>query len=77
MTLLLPKPTSSLEKVQLLLWKNFLLQKRHYIQTAFDVFLPVAFIFLFVGIGGRPALYRAEIVDTNLSDSIEIDSFDW
>lgn len=30
-------------KFQLLLWKNFILQYRHPIQTLFDVLLPVLF----------------------------------
>lgn len=48
MTPSLPKQTSAWKKVRLLLWKNFLLQKRHWIQTAFDLFLPVLFTLLFV-----------------------------
>lgn len=38
-----PKHTNALGKVRLLLWKNFILQKRHRIQTLVDVFLPVLF----------------------------------
>lgn len=37
---------STWAKVRLLLWKNWLLQKRHKIHTIVDIFLPV-FFFLF------------------------------
>lgn len=38
-----PKRTNAIAKVRLLLWKNFLLQKRHRIHTCVDIFLPVLF----------------------------------
>lgn len=38
-----PKQTDALGKVRLLLWKNFLLQKRHRVHTVVDIFLPVLF----------------------------------
>lgn len=41
-----PKPINAIGKVRLLLWKNYLLQKRHYIQTLLDIFLP-GLIFVF------------------------------
>lgn len=37
---------STFDKLFLLLWKNYLLQIRHYIQTILDVILPLL-IFLF------------------------------
>lgn len=39
-----PKHASTLQKLRLLLWKNFLLLKRHPIQTVVDIFLPVLFV---------------------------------
>lgn len=36
-----PKHTSAASKVRLLLWKNYLLQKRHKVHTIVDIFLPV------------------------------------
>ncbi|XP_065093714.1 phospholipid-transporting ATPase ABCA3-like [Ochlerotatus camptorhynchus] len=33
--------TSSWNKLQLLLWKNWTIQKRHYIQTIFEILIPV------------------------------------
>lgn len=53
MTPSLPKQTSAWKKVRLLLWKNFLLQKRHWFQTALDLFLPVLFTFMFVWESGK------------------------
>lgn len=38
-----PKQTNAFVKVRLLLWKNFLLQKRHRVHTLVDIFLPVLF----------------------------------
>lgn len=42
----LPKQRSAFGKVRLLLWKNFLIQKRHKFHTIIDVFLPVCFFLL-------------------------------
>lgn len=42
----IPNQKSAFGKVRLLLWKNFLLQKRHKFHTIIDIFLPVCF-FLF------------------------------
>jgi len=38
--------TMVLTKVWLLVWKNLLLRKRHYVVTAFEIFLPTFFAFL-------------------------------
>lgn len=77
MTLSLPKPTSSLEKVHLLLWKNYLLQKRHYIQTLFDIFLPVVLILIFVKIGDEHISFKPAISPTNFTKTQQIDDFEW
>lgn len=41
-----PRQTNTLGKIRLLLWKNYLLQLRHPIQTAVDVLLPVLIFLL-------------------------------
>lgn len=40
----LSSKTRTFGKVRLLLWKNYLVQKRHWIQTIIDVMLPVVLI---------------------------------
>lgn len=47
MSIALSKKITVAGKVRLLLWKNFTLQKRHYFQTFFDVFLPVIFFIFY------------------------------
>ncbi|XP_031625623.1 ATP-binding cassette sub-family A member 3-like [Contarinia nasturtii] len=42
-----PNNTTTFGKIRLLLWKNWLLQKRHKIHTIVDVFLPVLFFVFF------------------------------
>lgn len=39
-----PSQITALAKLRLLLWKNFLIQKRHKIHTFVDIFLPVIVI---------------------------------
>lgn len=46
MSLMLSKKMTTGGKLRLILWKNYLLQKRHYFQTFFDIFLPVI-VFIF------------------------------
>lgn len=41
-----PMHTNTFGKIRLLLWKNYLLQLRHPIQTAVDVLLPVLIFLL-------------------------------
>lgn len=41
-----PGQINAFGKIRLLLWKNYLLQLRHYIQTTVDIFLPVLFFML-------------------------------
>lgn len=38
------KDPSNLEKVALLLWKNYLTQKRRWIQTVIDILVPVILV---------------------------------
>lgn len=40
--------TSSFSKFFLLLWKNWVIQKRHWVQTFFEIFIPVAFTGLLI-----------------------------
>lgn len=47
MSFALSKKITVAGKVRLLLWKNFTLQKRHYYQTIFDVFVPVVFFIFY------------------------------
>lgn len=35
--------TSKVKKLKLLLWKNFLIQRRHLMQTVFEIILPIIF----------------------------------
>lgn len=69
----LPKQTNAFGKVRLLLWKNFLLQKRHRIQTLVDIFLPVVFFvfcaWLQKSIGTQPN-------PQNIYTSLEINSLE-
>lgn len=41
-----------LKKFWLLLWKNYVLQKRHKIQTVVEIFIPLIFTLILVGIRG-------------------------
>lgn len=79
MTLSLPKKTTTIGKVRLLLWKNFLLQKRHYFQTFFDIILPVIFFILFVLSYAHTKSSSYKRSEQNYSSySIEsLDSFWW
>lgn len=53
--------TSNFSKFFLLLWKNWIIQKRHWVQTFFEIFIPVAFSALLI-------LFRSildpEVIDT-------------
>lgn len=37
-------------QIRLLLWKNWLMKKRHYIRTAFEIFIPLVLFFILWGI---------------------------
>uniref|UniRef100_A0AAG5D3R1 ABC transporter domain-containing protein n=1 Tax=Anopheles atroparvus TaxID=41427 RepID=A0AAG5D3R1_ANOAO len=54
--------TSNWEKFVLLLWKNWILQKRHYIQTLFEVLIPVLCCSILLLVRG---LVDPEYVDSN------------
>lgn len=45
-TISAPRQTNTFGKIRLLLWKNYLLQLRHPIQTAVDILLPVVIFLL-------------------------------
>uniref|UniRef100_A0A182NHT5 ABC transporter domain-containing protein n=1 Tax=Anopheles dirus TaxID=7168 RepID=A0A182NHT5_9DIPT len=53
--------TSSWDKLVLLLWKNWIIQKRHYVQTAFEVTIPVLACSLLILVRGlvTPTVYTA------------------
>lgn len=42
------KKVSNFAKFRLLMWKNFLIQYRHPVQTVFDIFAPVLFTILMI-----------------------------
>lgn len=75
MSLSLPKKTTTLGKVRLLLWKNFLLQKHHYLQTFFDICLPVIFFASFVFLYACTAKPTTEQHAEQKYPSESIDSF--
>lgn len=52
--------TSSWNKFQLLLWKNWTIQKRHYIQTLFEILIPVLCCSMLILVRG---LVDPEMVD--------------
>lgn len=52
--------TSSWDKFQLLLWKNWTIQKRHYIQTIFEILIPVLCCSMLILVRG---LVDPEIID--------------
>uniref|UniRef100_A0A182NIG1 ABC transporter domain-containing protein n=1 Tax=Anopheles dirus TaxID=7168 RepID=A0A182NIG1_9DIPT len=54
--------TSNWEKFVLLLWKNWILQKRHYIQTLFEILIPVLCCSILLLVRG---LVDPEYVDKN------------
>ena len=39
-----------LGQLRLLLWKNWLMKKRHYFRTAFEIFIPLVLFFILWGI---------------------------
>ncbi|KFB51722.1 AGAP007504-PA-like protein [Anopheles sinensis] len=51
--------TSSWDKFLLLLWKNWIIQKRHYVQTAFEITIPVLACSLLILVRGlvTPTVY--------------------
>uniref|UniRef100_A0A182QNS7 ABC transporter domain-containing protein n=1 Tax=Anopheles farauti TaxID=69004 RepID=A0A182QNS7_9DIPT len=53
--------TSNWDKLLLLLWKNWIIQKRHYVQTAFEVTIPVLACSLLILVRGlvTPTIYTA------------------
>ena len=57
--------TSNLQKFRLLLWKNYILQKRHILQTVLEVLLPLVFVVVLV-------LVR-DIVNSDVYDGMEFD----
>lgn len=48
-----PQQMSAFGKVRLLLWKNYIIQKRHKVHVFFDTVLPVCLFLLFVWIYGN------------------------
>uniref|UniRef100_A0A182PES6 ABC transporter domain-containing protein n=1 Tax=Anopheles epiroticus TaxID=199890 RepID=A0A182PES6_9DIPT len=54
--------TSNWEKFVLLLWKNWILQKRHYLQTLFEILIPVLCCSILLLVRG---LVDPEFIDSN------------
>uniref|UniRef100_A0A182PQD2 ABC transporter domain-containing protein n=1 Tax=Anopheles epiroticus TaxID=199890 RepID=A0A182PQD2_9DIPT len=61
--------TSNWDKFVLLLWKNWIIQKRHYMQTAFEVTIPVLACSLLILVRGlvTPTVYNEPSVFRNLN----------
>lgn len=51
--------TSNWDKFRLLLWKNWVIQKRHYVQTLFEITIPVLACSLLILVRGlvNPSTY--------------------
>ncbi|XP_035912164.1 ATP-binding cassette sub-family A member 3-like [Anopheles stephensi] len=61
--------TSNWDKFVLLLWKNWIIQKRHYVQTAFEVTIPVLACSLLILVRGlvTPTIYTEPTTFTSLN----------
>uniref|UniRef100_A0A182K217 ABC transporter domain-containing protein n=1 Tax=Anopheles christyi TaxID=43041 RepID=A0A182K217_9DIPT len=62
-------PTSNWDKLVLLLWKNWIIQKRHYMQTMFEVTIPVLACSLLILVRGlvTPTIYTEPTTFRNLN----------
>lgn len=69
----LSNQTTAFGKVRLLLWKNFLLQKRHKIHTIVDIFLPVLFFLFCAHLQSKLGMER---VDGHNFSTLPVDSAD-
>lgn len=67
------KRTNAIRKVRLLLWKNHLLQRRHYIQTSVEILLPVLFFVFGAWLYGKITEFPV-VNEEQQYTSIEIDS---
>ncbi|XP_077296644.1 phospholipid-transporting ATPase ABCA3-like [Arctopsyche grandis] len=65
---LLPSRASPWDKFKLLIWKNFVLQKRHKLQTVIEILAPVIFVTLLV-------LVRS-LVEPDTAKEVRFDRFD-
>ncbi|XP_062556230.1 phospholipid-transporting ATPase ABCA3-like [Armigeres subalbatus] len=63
--------TSDWEKFKLLLWKNWIIQKRHYVQTVFEITIPVLACALLILVRGlvNPSTYSKPTMFSNLNVS--------
>uniref|UniRef100_A0A182IZM7 ABC transporter domain-containing protein n=1 Tax=Anopheles atroparvus TaxID=41427 RepID=A0A182IZM7_ANOAO len=61
--------TSNWDKFVLLLWKNWIIQKRHYVQTAFEITIPVLACSLLILVRGlvTPTVYSAPTTFSSLN----------
>ena len=55
--------TSNWQKFRLLLWKNYILQKRHLIQTILEIILPLVFVVVLVIV--------RDVVNSDVIDKVE------
>lgn len=62
---------SDWEKFKLLLWKNWIIQKRHYVQTVFEITIPVLACALLILVRGlvNPSIYSKPTTFSSLNVS--------
>lgn len=63
--------SSDWEKFKLLLWKNWVIQKRHYVQTVFEIMIPVLACSLLILVRGlvNPSTYSKPVTFDSLNVS--------
>ncbi|XP_053689795.1 phospholipid-transporting ATPase ABCA3-like [Sabethes cyaneus] len=63
--------SSDWEKFKLLLWKNWIIQKRHYVQTIFEIMIPVLACSLLILVRGlvNPSTYSKPVIFDSLNVS--------
>ncbi|XP_055624100.1 phospholipid-transporting ATPase ABCA3-like isoform X2 [Toxorhynchites rutilus septentrionalis] len=71
-SLVLKMTTTDWDKFKLLLWKNWIIQKRHYMQTIFEIMIPVLACSLLILVRGlvNPSTYK----NSTTFDSLNVSS---
>lgn len=68
------KMATNLDKFRLLMWKNFLLQRRHSIQTIVEILIPVTFGIILIWI--RSMIYPIVYTDPLIFKPFEINTLE-